>query len=128
MKMVKLGWSLFSLSLSHTLSLSLCMSLAAYCYSPGYRARNCVAALQRRLQHRNANVQLFALTVSSALFPSSGGDTNYETKQLADGLVSNCGAPLHREICGKAFTQTLVKLVNDRVCCSLALPLSHPLS
>lgn len=28
------------------------------------RARNCVAALQKRLQHRSANVQLFSLTVS----------------------------------------------------------------
>jgi hypothetical protein len=34
-------------------------------------ARNCVIALQKRLQHRSANVQLFSLT-------------------LADALVNNC--------------------------------------
>jgi len=27
------------------------------------RARNCIGAIQKRLQHRNANVQLYALTV-----------------------------------------------------------------
>ncbi|KAM0750292.1 hypothetical protein T439DRAFT_326251 [Meredithblackwellia eburnea MCA 4105] len=58
-------------------------------------ARNCVAALQKRLTHRNANVQLFALS-------------------LAESLVANCGPPLHREICGRAFTSTLVRMVNDR--------------
>ncbi|KAK4049882.1 hypothetical protein OIO90_005271 [Microbotryomycetes sp. JL221] len=58
-------------------------------------ARNCVAALQKRLQHRSANVQLFSLT-------------------LAGALVNNCGPPLHREISGRAFTQTLARLVNDR--------------
>lgn len=34
--------------------------------------------------------------------------------QLAGALVSNCGPPLHREISGKAFTSSLVRLVNDR--------------
>ncbi|KAK4050243.1 hypothetical protein OIV83_003564 [Microbotryomycetes sp. JL201] len=58
-------------------------------------ARNCVAALQKRLQHRSANVQLFSLT-------------------LAGALVNNCGPPLHREISGRAFTQTLARLINDR--------------
>ncbi|GAA5973824.1 hypothetical protein JCM21900_005647 [Sporobolomyces salmonicolor] len=58
-------------------------------------ARNCVAALQKRLTHRSANVQLFSLT-------------------LAGALVNNCGPPLHREISGKAFTQTLIRLINDR--------------
>ncbi|KAM0786298.1 hypothetical protein ACM66B_001776 [Microbotryomycetes sp. NB124-2] len=58
-------------------------------------ARNCVAALQKRLQHRSANVQLFSLT-------------------LAGALVNNCGPPLHREVSGRAFTQTLARLVNDR--------------
>ncbi|GAA5990123.1 hypothetical protein JCM10908_005833 [Rhodotorula pacifica] len=58
-------------------------------------ARNCIAALQKRLTHRSANVQLFSLT-------------------LAGALVSNCGPPLHREISGKAFTSALTRLVNDR--------------
>lgn len=34
------------------------------------RARNCVAAIQKRLQHRNANVQLYALTVRPNLLTS----------------------------------------------------------
>jgi signal transducing adaptor molecule len=29
-------------------------------------ARNCIAALQKRLTHRSANVQLFSLTVSKS--------------------------------------------------------------
>ncbi|GAA5852174.1 hypothetical protein JCM8547_006689 [Rhodosporidiobolus lusitaniae] len=58
-------------------------------------ARNAVLALQKRLVHRSANVQLFALT-------------------LAGALVNNCGAQLHREISGKTFTQTLVRLIGDR--------------
>ncbi|BGP25997.1 class E vacuolar protein-sorting machinery protein hse1 [Rhodotorula toruloides] len=58
-------------------------------------ARNCIAALQKRLTHRSANVQLFSLT-------------------LAGALVSNCGPPLHREISGKAFTSSLTRLINDR--------------
>jgi len=35
--------------------------------------------------------------------------------QLAGALVNNCSGSLHREISGKAFTQALVRLVNDRV-------------
>ncbi|GAA6020000.1 hypothetical protein JCM10207_006754 [Rhodosporidiobolus poonsookiae] len=58
-------------------------------------ARNCVAALQKRLNHRSANVQLFSLT-------------------LAGALVNNCGPTLHREISGKLFTQALTRLINDR--------------
>ncbi|GAA5912401.1 hypothetical protein JCM8208_005156 [Rhodotorula glutinis] len=58
-------------------------------------ARNCIAAIQKRFTHRSANVQLFSLT-------------------LAGALVNNCSGSLHREISGKAFTQALVRLVNDR--------------
>ncbi|GAA5979865.1 hypothetical protein JCM5350_005524 [Sporobolomyces pararoseus] len=58
-------------------------------------ARNSVNALARRLTHRSANVQLFSLT-------------------LAGALVNNCGPSLHREISGKAFTQALTRLINDR--------------
>ncbi|GAA5852461.1 hypothetical protein JCM9279_003455 [Rhodotorula babjevae] len=58
-------------------------------------ARNCVAAIQKRFTHRSANVQLFSLT-------------------LAGALVNNCSGSLHREISGKAFTQALTRLVNDR--------------
>ncbi|KAK9895200.1 hypothetical protein P389DRAFT_154014 [Cystobasidium minutum MCA 4210] len=58
-------------------------------------ARNCITAIQKRLQHRNANVQLYSLT-------------------LADSLVMNCKVDLHREISSRAFTQTLSRLVQDR--------------
>ncbi|GAA6017332.1 hypothetical protein JCM11491_000635 [Sporobolomyces phaffii] len=58
-------------------------------------ARNSVNALAKRLTHRSANVQLFSLT-------------------LAGALVNNCGPSLHREISGKAFTQALTRLINDR--------------
>ncbi|GAA6054704.1 hypothetical protein JCM3770_000039 [Rhodotorula araucariae] len=58
-------------------------------------ARNCIAALQKRFTHRSANVQLFSLT-------------------LATALVNNCGPSVHREISGKAFTQALTRLINDR--------------
>ncbi|GAA5823207.1 hypothetical protein JCM10212_003911 [Sporobolomyces blumeae] len=58
-------------------------------------ARNAIAALQKRLTHRSANVQLYSLT-------------------LAGALVNNCGPSLHKEVSGKAFTQTLTRLINDR--------------
>ncbi|KAH8917314.1 hypothetical protein BT69DRAFT_1209315, partial [Atractiella rhizophila] len=58
-------------------------------------ARNVVAALQKRLQHRNANVQILTLS-------------------LSDSLVNNCTPTLHREIASKAFTSILVRIVNDR--------------
>ncbi|KAH6867742.1 hypothetical protein BKA70DRAFT_1132639 [Coprinopsis sp. MPI-PUGE-AT-0042] len=58
-------------------------------------SHNAVAALIKRLAHRNANVQLYALT-------------------LAEALVKNCTIVLHREISSKAFTQALEKLVTDR--------------
>lgn len=58
-------------------------------------ARNSVNSLTRRLNHRSANVQLFSLT-------------------LAGALVNNCSSSLHKEISGKAFTQALTRLINDR--------------
>ncbi|KAH6890895.1 hypothetical protein BKA70DRAFT_1119970 [Coprinopsis sp. MPI-PUGE-AT-0042] len=56
-------------------------------------SHNAVAALIKRLAHRNANVQLYALTLAEAL---------------------NYTIVLHREISSKAFTQALDKLVTDR--------------
>lgn len=35
--------------------------------------------------------------------------------QLADSLINNCKIELHREISSRAFTQTLTRLVQDRV-------------
>ncbi|KAK4549361.1 hypothetical protein LTR36_006358 [Oleoguttula mirabilis] len=54
-----------------------------------------VAALIKRLAHRNANVQLYTL-------------------ELANALSQNCGAPLHRELASKAFTDALLRLAGDR--------------
>ncbi|KAH7335578.1 hypothetical protein B0J17DRAFT_575926 [Rhizoctonia solani] len=58
-------------------------------------ARNVVAALLKRLTHRNANVQLYTLSV-------------------AEALSKNCDITVHREISSKAFTQGLEKLATDR--------------
>lgn len=59
-------------------------------------ARNVVAAVLRRLSHRNPNVQLYTLT-------------------LSESLTKNCGIEVHREIASRAFTQGLEKLIADRV-------------
>ena len=93
---------------------------------PVYSARNCVAAIQKRFTHRSANVQLFSLTVRPILPSCSRSRTGRRAiradhllppplPQLAGALVNNCSGSLHREISGKAFTQALVRLVNDRV-------------
>ncbi|TFY74784.1 hypothetical protein EWM64_g9229, partial [Hericium alpestre] len=58
-------------------------------------ARNVIAAILKRLTHRNANVQLYTLA-------------------LAEALTKNCGIQLHREIASRAFTQALEKLITDR--------------
>jgi signal transducing adaptor molecule len=66
-----------------------------------------IAALLKRLTHRNANVQLYALSV-------------------AEALSKNCDGTVHREMASKAFTQGLEKLATDRVrfasfCAALAV-------
>jgi signal transducing adaptor molecule len=58
-------------------------------------ARNVIAAVLKRLAHRNPNVQLYALS-------------------LAESLSKNCGIELHREIASRAFTQGLEKIITDR--------------
>lgn len=60
-----------------------------------YRARNCVAAILKRLVHRNANVQLYSLT-------------------LSDALSKNCGEVAQAELASRSFTQTLQRIVTDR--------------
>ena len=59
-------------------------------------ARNVIAAILKRLAHRNPNVQLYSLT-------------------LAESLSKNCGKDLHSEIASRAFTQALERLITDRV-------------
>lgn len=51
--------------------------------------------MQKRLVHRNANVQLYALT-------------------LADAVAKNCGLTAHQEIASRSFTQTLARICLDR--------------
>ncbi|TFK24066.1 hypothetical protein FA15DRAFT_593066 [Coprinopsis marcescibilis] len=58
-------------------------------------AHNAIAAVIKRMAHRNPNVQLYALS-------------------LAEALGKNLGVTLHREISSKAFTQALEKIVLDR--------------
>ncbi|TEB36861.1 hypothetical protein FA13DRAFT_1622987 [Coprinellus micaceus] len=58
-------------------------------------AKNAVAALIKRLAHRNPNVQLYALA-------------------LAESLTKNLGIELHRELASKAFTQALERIITDR--------------
>lgn len=58
--------------------------------------KEAVAAMIKRLAHRNANVQLYTL-------------------ELANALSQNCGAPMHRELASRSFTDALLRLANDRV-------------
>ncbi|KAA1082446.1 ESCRT-0 subunit protein hse1 [Puccinia graminis f. sp. tritici] len=57
--------------------------------------RDCIASIQKRLQHRNANVQLFCLT-------------------LTESLVKNTNENLHKEVSSRAFMKVLSGLVLDR--------------
>ncbi|KAK2871859.1 ESCRT-0 subunit protein hse1 [Arthroderma sp. PD_2] len=58
-------------------------------------AKDAVAALIRRLAHRNANVQLYTL-------------------ELANALSQNCGQKVYQELASKSFTDALLRLANDR--------------
>ena len=74
-----------------SLILDVCDRVAA---SPSGPAQ-AVSSLIKRLAHRNANVQLYAL-------------------ELANALSQNCGPELHRELASKAFTDALLRLAADR--------------
>ncbi|KAK9365357.1 hypothetical protein V1509DRAFT_633466 [Lipomyces kononenkoae] len=63
--------------------------------SPENGPKEAVSALQKRVGHRSANVQLYSLT-------------------LADSLAQNCGTKAHRELASKSFTQALVRMGSDR--------------
>ncbi|CAO3629382.1 unnamed protein product [Mucor fragilis] len=58
-------------------------------------ARECVAAVEKRLNNKNPNVQLYAVA-------------------LTEALVKNCDITVHREISSRSFTNTLTKLVHDK--------------
>lgn len=72
-------------------NLELCDRLASNDESD---ARKCIAAIQKRVVHRNANVQLYAIT-------------------LTDTLSKNCGDAIHHEIASRAFMHTLSKVARD---------------
>ncbi|KAF9580282.1 ESCRT-0 subunit protein hse1 [Lunasporangiospora selenospora] len=57
--------------------------------------RDCVAVIQKRLAHKNANVVLYSLT-------------------LCESLAKNCGLKVQREISSRAFTSLLVKILNEK--------------
>ncbi|KAJ1974139.1 ESCRT-0 subunit protein hse1 [Dimargaris xerosporica] len=54
-----------------------------------------MAAINKRLLHRNANVVLYTLS-------------------LTEALVKNCGKTMQREVSSRAFTSTLVRVLNDK--------------
>ncbi|KAH9479893.1 Class E vacuolar protein-sorting machinery protein HSE1 [Psilocybe cubensis] len=58
-------------------------------------AHSCIAAVLKRLAHRNPNVQLYALS-------------------LTESLSKNLGIEIHRELASRAFTQGLERLITDR--------------
>jgi signal transducing adaptor molecule len=66
-------------------------------------ARNVIAAILKRLAHRNPNVQLYSLT-------------------LTESLSKNCNKELHSELASRAFTQALERLITDRVRYFVLLP------
>ena len=57
--------------------------------------KDAVAAMIKRLAHRNANVQLYTL-------------------ELANALSQNCGASIHKELSSRSFTDALLRLAGDR--------------
>ncbi|CAF9907425.1 MAG: ESCRT-0 subunit protein hse1 [Heterodermia speciosa] len=57
--------------------------------------KDAVAAMIKRLSHRNANVQLYTL-------------------ELANSLSQNCGPKIHRELASRSFTEAVLRLANDR--------------
>lgn len=57
--------------------------------------KDAIAAVIKRLGHRNANVQLYTL-------------------ELANALSQNCGITLHRELASRSFTEALLRLAGER--------------
>ncbi|KAL9066508.1 MAG: hypothetical protein Q9157_007116, partial [Trypethelium eluteriae] len=58
-------------------------------------AKDAVAAMIKRLAHRNANVQLYTL-------------------ELANALSQNCGLKIHKELASRSFTDAMLRLAGDR--------------
>lgn len=80
-----------------------------------------VQSLIKRLAHRNANVQLYTLEVSSpqpkpsqSLLEKPTNRSASPPFQLGNALSQNCGKNVHRELASRAFTDALLRLANDR--------------
>lgn len=58
-------------------------------------ARACIHSISKRLQHRSAHVQIYALT-------------------LCDALSKNCGAVAQKELDSSSFAEALRRLIVDR--------------
>jgi signal transducing adaptor molecule len=97
-------------------------------------AKDAVAALIKRLAHRNANVQLYTLEVRlengyKSIRPFSNINIYAFLEsdlflpivnlsfplQLANALAQNCGTKIHRELASRSFTDALLRLAADRV-------------
>lgn len=83
------------------------------------RPKDVVAAMIKRLAHRNANVQLYTLEVGTTLVAlTMSPELDILTKatvQLANALSQNCGPKIHRELASRSFTDALLRLAGDRV-------------
>ncbi|KAG5463156.1 MAG: hypothetical protein BJ554DRAFT_1455 [Olpidium bornovanus] len=75
------------------LNLTICDKVQREADSNG--PRDAVLSATKRLNHRNANVVLYVLT-------------------LLESLVKNCGINVHREVASRALTSNLVKVLNDK--------------
>ncbi|KAG0244314.1 ESCRT-0 subunit protein hse1 [Actinomortierella wolfii] len=75
------------------LILSICEKVDRSGYNGG---RDCVAAIQKRMNsNKNTNVILYSLS-------------------LCESLSKNCGIKIQRELASRAFTQLLVKILNEK--------------
>ena len=78
------------------------------------RAKDAVAAMIKRLAHRNANVQLYTLEVRTYQYIDKvHGELT--VSKLANALSQNCGVDMHRELASRSFTDAMLRLANDRV-------------
>ncbi len=91
------------------------------CSDTSTSAKEVVAALLKRLSHRNPNVQIFTLEVSKRgcwlyRLPCASHQLSTPSHhQLANSLVQNNGKTTHAEISSRAWTGALDRLVTDRV-------------
>ncbi|KAJ5173110.1 hypothetical protein N7492_005703 [Penicillium capsulatum] len=82
-------------------------------------AKEAVAAMIKRLAHRNANVQLYTLEVGTLI--ALRGIAQWmircgltDISQLGNSLAQNCGPKIHRELASRSFTDALLRLAADR--------------